>query len=227
MMSAAEAPRPWSRTMAAVACSSGCPVSRTGRPPWRAVNSSAPRPAGRARDHDRRQVELEVLPPALVLGRQLEGRAEGLGCFVHGEAGLVGCDLEEDPSRLPEIDRVEVLPVDDRGNLAAGLHQLLSPGQLLGVVGGSPGNVVHRADRLLAPGEIRVLEQLDQGAGGAVPGRQVGAATLASDLLEPHHLAQKAPAGLCVADAETDGVEASDSQLGIYGTLRPGHPAVV
>src|ERR1700730_8418898 len=165
MMSAAEAPRPWSRTMAAVACSSACPVSRTGRPPWRAVNSSAPRAAGRARDHDRRQVELEVLPPALVLGRQLEGRAEGLGCFVHGEAGLVGCDLEEDPSRLPEIDRVEVLPVDDRGDLAAGLHQLLSPGQLVGVVGGSPGNVGQRAERPPAPGAARGPEYLKTRAG--------------------------------------------------------------
>src|SRR5262252_836026 len=43
---------------------------------------------------DGRQVEAQLLAPPLVLGWQLQRGAERLGRLVHGEARLIGCDLE-------------------------------------------------------------------------------------------------------------------------------------
>src|SRR2546429_7164930 len=87
------------------------PPSAAERPRARARSppSALPVGSGERGDLDRRQVEVEVLAPVLVLRRQLQGRPERLGRLVHREARAVGGDLEEDAPRLPEVDGAEVL----------------------------------------------------------------------------------------------------------------------
>src|SRR5216684_1201062 len=74
---------------------------------------------------DGRQVELQVLAPPFVLGRQLQRRAERVGRLVDREPWLIGRDLEEDAARLAEINRAEVLALDDRRHVAPGLDEHL------------------------------------------------------------------------------------------------------
>src|SRR5712692_1624115 len=104
---------------------------------------SVPCPSRRGgRYDDGRQVEPQVLALSFELGRQLQRRAERVGGLVHGEARLVGGDLEEDPTRLAKVDRAEVLALDHRRHVAARLDEKISPIQLVRVVGGAPGHVV-------------------------------------------------------------------------------------
>src|SRR2546427_7846837 len=122
---------------------------QTSRPPQIVSVSCAPRRGGR--DDDGRQVELQVLAPPFVLGRQLKRGAEGLGGLVDGEAWLVGGDLEQDPARLAEVDRLEVFAFDHRRHVAPGLDQHLAPVELVRIVGGAPRNMVDGSGRLLPP----------------------------------------------------------------------------
>src|SRR5215472_14946236 len=93
--------------------------SRLLAPPRTGSTFRAARRGGRY--DDGRQVEVQLLAPPLVLGRKLQRGSERLGRLVHSEARLIGCDLEEHAARLPVVDRVEVLAVDDRRDSEPGL----------------------------------------------------------------------------------------------------------
>ena len=79
------------------------------------------RRAARARVGDRRQRALELLAQVLVLRREPQRLAEVLGVLVDREAGGEGRDLEQDPARLAEVDRAEVVAVAHVGHVAAGV----------------------------------------------------------------------------------------------------------
>src|SRR5919109_4447895 len=119
-MSSGVAPRPWRSTIAARAASSGSPFSTRSAG---AVNSAPRFRLRERRHHDRRQIELQRLAPILVLWRQLERRSERLSRLVDRESRPVGRDLEEHATRLTEIDRMEVLAVDDRRHLPPAAEQ--------------------------------------------------------------------------------------------------------
>ncbi len=51
--------------------------------------------------------------------RQFQGFAERRGRLVHGEAGLVGRDLEQNMAGFAEIDRAEIVAVLLLGRLEA------------------------------------------------------------------------------------------------------------
>src|SRR5712692_5379032 len=150
---------------------------------------------------DGRQVELQVLAPPFVLGRQLQRRAERVGRLVDREPRLIGRDLEEDAARLAEINRTEVLALDDRRHVAAGLDQHLSPVQLVGVVAGTPGHVMDGAGGLLTDRRFGRIEHVEQRAGAAGPGFEAGAVALR------RHLAK----ALCVGEEVV--VASSDSSV--------------
>src|SRR5215831_14238169 len=160
------------------------------RPPETGSKFCAARRGGRY--DDRRKVEVQLLAPPFVLGRQLKGRAERLGRLVHGEPGLVGCDLEEHAARLPVVDRAKVLAVDHRRDLATGRDKDVAPGQLLAIVGGPPGDVVHRPHRLLSRGCIRGFQHIDQRTRPSSAGLEARAAVLATGWTESHRVAEKA-----------------------------------
>src|SRR5919201_960327 len=96
------------------------------------------------RNDDRRQVEPDALPAALVLRRQLKGRAQPLGRLIDREAGAIGSDLEEHAARLAEVNGAEVLAVDDRCHVQSLVDDHSAPGQLMIVVESPPGDVVDR-----------------------------------------------------------------------------------
>ena len=75
----------------------------------------------------RRQRPLEHGAQVLVLGGQAQLLAEVLGVLVDGEPGRARRDLEQDPLRLAEVDRVEVVAVDHGRDVHAGLGGALLP----------------------------------------------------------------------------------------------------
>jgi hypothetical protein len=85
---------------------------------------------------------LELLAARLVLRRQLERLAERLQRLVVLEADVAAGELEEHAAGLAEVDRVEVLAVDDVRGARAGLDGLRTHGLELGVVGRRPCDVV-------------------------------------------------------------------------------------
>src|SRR5207253_11406132 len=82
------------------------------------------------RHNNRRQDLVQPVAPHLEPGRQAESGADLLGRLVDGEARTVGGDLEQDATRLAEIDRFEIPAVDHRGHVAAGCQQRVSPPHL-------------------------------------------------------------------------------------------------
>ena len=90
-------------------------------------------------------------------GRQREPLAEVLGVLVGGEAGSVGGDLEEDAARLAEVERLEVVAVDDVGDADAGRPYPVSPGAVLGIVRSAESDVMDSAAAELGGAEIRPL----------------------------------------------------------------------
>ena len=78
-----------------------------------------------------------------VLGRQLQRLAEMGGVLVAVETGFVGGHFEQHPARRAEIDRPEIIAVDHRRHLIAGIHQRLAHLQLLFTVFDRKGDVVH------------------------------------------------------------------------------------
>src|SRR3954468_3529672 len=110
------------------ACTTGC-SSDSSTPTTGDTRQELPlcgRPV-RARVGQRRELRLDLLAVGLELRRQDHLRAELLERHVDREAGAVVGDLEQDPGRLAEVDRVEVVAVDDAGGLDAGLRQPLLP----------------------------------------------------------------------------------------------------
>src|SRR3954447_26806466 len=101
---------------------------------------------------------------ALVHLRDAELLAEMFGIFVDGEAGREGRDLEQDAARLAEVDRAEVVAVEDLRHIAAGLDDPAAPLPLL-FVAGRPGDVVDGARarngiahrRVVGPVEVAAL----------------------------------------------------------------------
>src|SRR6266508_3005482 len=82
--------------------------------------------------------------------RQRESLAEVLERLVSREAGADRRYLEEDAARLAEVDRAEVVAVDDRRRRAAALDHPLAPALVL-LGRRRPGDVVH-GSRAADPG---------------------------------------------------------------------------
>ena len=106
------------------------------------------RPA-RAGIGQRRQPGLDLAPPRLELGRQDHDRPQLLERDVDREARAVVGDLEQHAARLAEVDRVEVVAVDDAAVGDAGGLQQRVPLRVLGD-GRAPSDVVDSAGALAA-----------------------------------------------------------------------------
>ena len=61
---------------------------------------------------ERLQASFDLTAARLQKGRQRQFLAERFQRLVGGEAGSVGCDLEQDAVRLTEIKAAEIEPVD-------------------------------------------------------------------------------------------------------------------
>src|SRR4051794_36778122 len=97
----------------------------------RSCSGLARRRPGRARVGQRREDRLDLRAARLELGRQDHLGAEIVERHVDREAGAVVGDLEEHAAGLAEVDRVEVVAVDDRRGVHAGLADPLVPLRVL------------------------------------------------------------------------------------------------
>src|SRR5919202_3559159 len=116
---------------------------------------------------DGREDLLDALPILLQPGRKLQALAEVVRVFVHRKAGRVGGDLEEDPARFAEVDRAEVLPVEDVGHVETAIRNLFSPLFLRCLVRRPPRDVVHRPDRRQPSGPVWLLPHVREAPAGA------------------------------------------------------------
>src|SRR3954462_10101594 len=87
----------------------------------------------RARVGQRRELRLDLLAVGLELRRQDHLRPELVERYIDREAGAVVRDLEQHAARLAEVDRVEVVAVDDAGGLHALAGDVLLPARVLGL----------------------------------------------------------------------------------------------
>ena len=93
------------------------------------------------------EATLDLGAARLEPGRQLQVGAQRVRRLVGGKAGRIGGHLEDDATGLVEVDGVEVLAIEHRGDVQAGVHQSLAPPLLRRVVGKAPGDVMDRAHR--------------------------------------------------------------------------------
>src|SRR5918993_3441409 len=87
--------------------------------------------------------------------------------FVNGEPWQVGGDLEEHPTGLAEVDRAEVVAVEDGGDVETAGRDLLPPFPLRRLIRRPPGDVVHRSDRRQPSGPVRLLKNVRKAPAGA------------------------------------------------------------
>src|SRR5205823_5133670 len=100
--------------------------------------------------------------------------AELLGRLVDAEARAVGGDLEQDATRLAEVDRLEIPAVDHRGHVAAGCQQRVSPPHLGIRVRRPPGDVMNGSDRLFAFRPLRRFDDIEDGVWATLSGLEAG-----------------------------------------------------
>src|SRR5919112_3028023 len=162
----------------------------------------------------------EVLPVLLQPGGELQVLAKVVGCLVHGEAGWVGGDLEEDPAGLAEVDRATVVAVEDGGDVEAAGVQLLPPSLLRLVVRRPPSDVMYRPDRGLAGGPSRQGYDVREATAGA--GREVPRPALAlAGLFEAQEVGEDVLGNLCRPLRERHAGDAAD---GVFGRYRASFP---
>ena len=176
-----------------------------------------PDPA-RPRVGQRRQERLDLRRAAARASAAGYLRAELLERHVDREARAVVGDLEEDAARLAEVDRVEVVAVDDRRGVHAGALDALEPLRVLGDRR-AQRDVVDRA-RALQPALVRrrVEAIARRGARRAAPSASVAGRLGAEQALEQR-------AGRVGVEAvRADGVEALErvlrGDLGMLGRQR-------
>src|SRR5215210_3600804 len=82
---------------------------------------------------DEGKAALDLGAVGLLPGRKLELPSQLGRILVQGETGQYSRDLEEHPARLTEVDRLEVLSVENlRDRVAPGDQVLAQPALLLG-----------------------------------------------------------------------------------------------
>src|SRR5688500_13029800 len=116
-----------------------------------------------------REHRLDLGAVCFVLPGKHEASAETLQRLIHSEPGRVRRDLEQDPARLPEIHRVEVLAVDDRRGLITRRFEPAPQRQLRRIVRDGPRHVMHGPGTRLAGNEATNRAYVDQTASAPIP----------------------------------------------------------
>ncbi|KAI3480216.1 hypothetical protein L1887_57675 [Cichorium endivia] len=108
------------------------------------------------------EVRLNLVAERFIAARQLERFAQMRGILVAVETGLIGGDLEQDAARSAEIDRPEIIAIDDGGDLIARIHQRLTHVQLLLTVFDGESDMVDRTCPRTGKGRLRQGRKIDR-----------------------------------------------------------------
>src|SRR5436190_21933421 len=108
-----------------------------------------------------RQHALKLVAHALQPRRQLQVGAQFVQRLVDRKARRVGGDLKQHATRLPEVDRMKVLAIDDRSYVQPLCGQLLAQHKLRDIVAGTEGHMVNGACRHHAAPEARRTADVD------------------------------------------------------------------
>src|SRR5437868_6363954 len=93
---------------------------------------------------------LDPLPIRLLPGGELQRLSQRGERLVHGEPRLDGRQLEEHPAGLPEVDRLEVVPIQHLGHFVAQSDELLPEAALLLSACHGHRHMVHRSEPVRA-----------------------------------------------------------------------------
>src|SRR6266487_4682343 len=115
------------------------------------------------------QIFFDLLPVRLQEGWKGQTFTQMCWIFVGRETRAVGSNFEKHSSRLPEVDRVEVEPVDDGRHRADLPGDLLSPLQLFRIVGSTKCDVMHTSDTWTTKGYVRAHIQVNLGSWPSCP----------------------------------------------------------
>jgi len=104
--------------------------------------------------------------------------------LIDSEAGWLGGQLEQNARGLAEIDRVEIIPIDDGCRIEACCANAIAYRQLCSIVGYAPSDVVYRACPAHTLNEATDGPDLYDGSGATVTGRESSAGAFFGDQLE-------------------------------------------
>ena len=156
----------------------------------------------------------------LMLRRQLQRLAQMRGVLVAVETGLVGRDLEQHAAGRAEIDRPEIVAIDDRRDLVASVHQRLAHLELLFAVLDGEGDMVDRSRAEIGKAGIRQrLDVDDVGAVAALHGQPARVAGTI-DFLVAHEL-QQFLGRSGVPETQRDGMETAQRLVRRNAALDP------
>src|SRR4029077_13221374 len=120
-----------------------------------------------------------------------------------------------------------VFALDDRRHVPAGLHEDLTPIELMGIVAGAPGDVVHGAGRLLADWRLRRVEDVEYRARAAGSGLEARAVAFSGHLEKAHRVDEEVHGSLVRFLGQRDRMEAADGVVRIDRSIGPRLPSLV
>jgi hypothetical protein len=148
-----------------------------------------------------------------VLRRQHQTLAQSLRRLIDGEPRWIGRELEQHPSGLAKVHRVEVLPIDDRGRIESRMNDLLAELELSSIVGHPPGDVVDRACSSNASREATDASDVHPHSRAAVTSGITSRASILADGTKPKGMHQDLLSGVASLDPEGHPVKAVDGVL--------------
>src|SRR2546430_2382235 len=98
-------------------------------------------------------------------GRTCDPKPRGLADrLIHCESRTFGRNFEQNPARLAKVNRMKVKTIDHRRNAQTEILDLLSPFQLLLLIGTAKCDVMHGAGGINSELAVGVLDQIDRPA---------------------------------------------------------------
>ena len=138
------------------------------------------------------------------------------------KSGPVGGNLEENPTRLFEVHRVEVLPVHHRGNAETSGFDRGALLQLVCVTGRPKCHVVNRAHPSRATPETGCASEVDHQSRSARVGLKTKQPFIFAFGLKAQHLGQEISGALVTIFPDGCSMQASDGVFGTDGAFVPG-----
>src|SRR5438093_971042 len=184
-------------------------------------SSSRPRRLGNT---DRRQRLFDAAPARLKPRREPQRGAKLTRLLIKREPGRIRSDLKEHAAGVPEIDRVEILSIHDRGDIESRLCNLLPPSELILFRNAAERDVMHRAHRDDSGLNLGGAHEVDGGSTLSMPTDvAVTIPFLAAGLKS--HGGQELGGALEPGDRERDAVKPSNRVGGGYRPPLPVRPA--
>src|SRR5215213_2237693 len=176
---------------------------------------------------DEGKAALDLGTVGLLPGRKLELPSQLGRILVQSETGRHSRDLEEHPARLTEVDRLEVLPVENLRYRVAPGDQVLAQGALLVCRGNGHGDVMHRAQAIPGSGRAGAECQLEPASRQIAVDREPDGVIALGDYFESKDLGCECDGRVRAVECQCYAVKTADRRAGRDAASGPRRPRIV